>query len=135
MSELTPTDEQARVLTACHTWFREHRGKRRRPPPLLTLGGFAGTGKSFTVAQFVREVGTYTGNRVRVAVCAFTGKAAIHPKQIPTVNEVFTPTDALIDPSFCPVSISSLNTARYACSPPMISAWRSGLSACAGGAR
>ena len=31
------------------------------------------------------------------AALGFTGKAAIHPKQIPAINEVFSPSEALID--------------------------------------
>lgn len=44
---------------------------------LLTLGGYAGTGKTTTIAHAIRSLGTIQGqDRPTIAFCAFTGKAA-----------------------------------------------------------
>lgn len=39
----------------------------------ISLGGYAGTGKTFTVSEIVKKM---EGNRPSIAFCAFTGKAA-----------------------------------------------------------
>jgi len=56
--------EQLAVLDRIAGW------RRKRFPPFLTLGGFAGTGKSTVVAYLAETWGA------DAAVCAFTGKAA-----------------------------------------------------------
>lgn len=43
--------------------------------PLLRIGGFAGCGKTFTVAQTVKTLRD-KNKKIRIAFCCFTGKAA-----------------------------------------------------------
>ena len=57
------SDDQARAFDAVFAWLD-------KPTPFLTLGGYAGTGKSTLIGQ----IRSFT--RARIAVCAYTGKAA-----------------------------------------------------------
>lgn len=66
--QLTVSDlsgDQHEAYAAIKTWM--NRGSRTRP--VLTLGGYAGTGKSTVVSVLAQELGL-------VAFCAFTGKAS-----------------------------------------------------------
>jgi len=58
------SDDQRRAIDAVMLWF----GRARKQN--LTMGGYAGTGKTTIVKQIVATLGD------RVRVCAFTGKAA-----------------------------------------------------------
>ena len=64
---MTLSKEQLDVKNAILDWYRS---KRRYS--YLTLGGYAGTGKS----SLVSEVRKSLPSRMKVAFCAFTGKAA-----------------------------------------------------------
>lgn len=59
------SDDQAAAFSQMHAWEREKSN-------LLTLGGYAGTGKTTLIARFAQEFLDYK----RIAFCAFTGKAA-----------------------------------------------------------
>lgn len=63
--DLILSEDQLRGLDAIDEWFH---AKSR---PYFTLGGYAGCGKSTLVGRFMQE-----SAGLRVAVCAFTGKAA-----------------------------------------------------------
>lgn len=69
--ELAPCDfgmelskDQEVALSAIYAWVHTSN-------PILTLGGFAGTGKSFLISRMLEELKT-----LHINVCAFTGKAA-----------------------------------------------------------
>ena len=64
-TEIELSDDQSEALARVLDWYRG------RQTPLLTLGGYAGTGKTTLIREMVRLVGDS-----RVAVCAYTGKAA-----------------------------------------------------------
>lgn len=85
-NRLTVTDlsvDQHEAYSTIKTWLRSGGGAR----PLLTLGGYAGTGKSTVVSVLARDLGL-------VAFCAFTGKAAsvlgrkLGEQGIPTVQRL-----------------------------------------------
>lgn len=63
------TLEQTRVVDAVTDWFVA------QSPPYITLGGYAGTGKT-TILGPIRERLGRDRHVKRVAFCAFTGKAA-----------------------------------------------------------
>jgi exodeoxyribonuclease-5 len=69
----TPTyqlsGDQAAALQAIGTWYK---GKTA---PYLTLGGYAGTGKTTLIAYLRKALQDYE-EKTAVAFCAFTGKAA-----------------------------------------------------------
>lgn len=60
--------EQVEALRAIGSWYRS------KSQPFLTLGGYAGTGKS-TLIAYVRKALKENDPDTRVAFCAFTGKA------------------------------------------------------------
>lgn len=66
---LTLSTDQETAHDAIINWWRGG-GK----PQTLTLGGLAGTGKTTTIAQVVN---TLRESDIRIAFCAFTGKAAL----------------------------------------------------------
>lgn len=63
------TDEQNEVVGSILEWYREMK------EPYITVGGYAGTGKT-TILGAVRELLGKEKVVKRVAFCAFTGKAA-----------------------------------------------------------
>ena len=63
--EWNPSDDQQQAYEALHRWVDN-------PSPLITLGGYAGTGKTTLLGAWAREV-TQDYN---VAFCTFTGKAS-----------------------------------------------------------
>lgn len=67
--ELSPDQKKAEEALLA---FWKARGR------LLTMGGYAGTGKTTTVAHAIRSFGAATGDKDRPSIgfCAFTGKAA-----------------------------------------------------------
>lgn len=65
------SEDQHRVYDAMISWFNDWRGLGQ----LLTLGGYAGTGKSTVISVLARQL------KCRVAYAAFTGKAANVLKQ------------------------------------------------------
>ncbi len=65
METLTLSPDQSRARDAVHSWYDSGR-------PLLTLGGYAGTGKTTTLGAIAASLG-----HVRIAYCCFTGKASL----------------------------------------------------------
>lgn len=61
--------EQAQALLAVGRWYKE------QSSPFITLGGYAGTGKT-TLIAYLRQALSQHDEDVKVAFCAFTGKAA-----------------------------------------------------------
>lgn len=66
----TLSRDQADALKAIGTWYK---GKTA---PYLTLGGYAGTGKT-TLVAYMREAIEQLDEDLSVAFCAFTGKASM----------------------------------------------------------
>lgn len=66
--ELSP--DQKSALTTLMDWWKDHSSK-----PVITLGGYAGCGKTTIVSVF-RELLWDEDSSLKVAFCAFTGKAA-----------------------------------------------------------
>jgi exodeoxyribonuclease-5 len=61
--------DQANALRQIGAWYRS------RSTPYLTLGGYAGTGKT-TLIAYLRQALRQHDPELRVAFCAYTGKAA-----------------------------------------------------------
>jgi exodeoxyribonuclease-5 len=61
--------DQKQVLVAIIDWYK------KRPSQFLTVGGYAGTGKTTLLAMF-RRVLLKAQPSVKIAFCAFTGKAS-----------------------------------------------------------
>lgn len=61
--------EQANALRQIGAWYRS------RSAPYITLGGYAGTGKT-TLIAYLRQALRQHDPEARVAFCAYTGKAA-----------------------------------------------------------
>jgi tRNA(Met) C34 N-acetyltransferase TmcA len=68
------SDDQREVFDKVMKWY-DNRGE------LLTLGGYAGTGKSTLISIIARELEGATKQEFQVAFCAYTGKAANVLKQ------------------------------------------------------
>jgi exodeoxyribonuclease-5 len=69
----TLSQDQADALKAIGTWYRTPADKRAKP--YLTLGGYAGTGKT-TLIAYLRQALRQLDAEATVAFCAYTGKAA-----------------------------------------------------------
>lgn len=69
------SDDQKQVFEQVMKWYDE------RTSNLLTLGGYAGTGKSTLVSILARELERAGNREFRIAFCAYTGKAANVLKQ------------------------------------------------------
>lgn len=82
--QLSP--DQAQALQAIGSWYR---GKTA---PFLTLGGYAGTGKTTLIAYLRKALQDYEDD-TRVAFCAFTGKATRVLADRLRDNEVMRPRD------------------------------------------
>lgn len=68
------TKDQANALGKLVSWFEVPQTRERQ---YITLGGYAGTGKTFLVAQLCRALNALDEDvRVRVHFCAYTMKAA-----------------------------------------------------------
>ncbi|HSH31275.1 MAG TPA: AAA family ATPase [Candidatus Saccharimonadales bacterium] len=65
----TLSADQAEALTAIGHWYKN------KTAPYLTLGGYAGTGKT-TLIAYLRQALRQHDEDSKVAFCAFTGKAA-----------------------------------------------------------
>lgn len=69
MSDFSLSSDQAKALEQLLGWIKKPVG------PAITLGGYAGTGKT-TVAAALRAVLAQKNSERRIAFCAFTGKAS-----------------------------------------------------------
>ena len=65
MDELELSDDQKMCYDSLLDWYKSHK-------PLITFGGYAGTGKTTLVSKLRNDL----PQAARVAFCAFTGKAA-----------------------------------------------------------
>jgi exodeoxyribonuclease V len=65
----TLSNDQAEALLAIGRWYKD------QSSPFITLGGYAGTGKT-TLIAYLRQALSQYDEDVEVAFCAFTGKAA-----------------------------------------------------------
>lgn len=65
----TLSTDQAEALRRIGGWYKA------KQSPFLTLGGYAGTGKTTLIAYLRKALREYDGD-AKVAFCAFTGKAA-----------------------------------------------------------
>lgn len=64
------TLEQQSAITVLLKWFQDPKKK-----PSVTLGGFAGTGKTTLIAQFKTEL-LKQNKKLKLAFCSYTGRAA-----------------------------------------------------------
>ncbi len=69
MSRYTLSEDQAAALRDIGAWYRN------KSAPFLTLGGYAGTGKTTLIAYLRKALREYD-EHASVAFCAYTGKAA-----------------------------------------------------------
>lgn len=69
MSDFNPTPDQLRAMDQVMDWWKLKKGG------YLTLGGFAGTGKTTLTAELRNKI-RIENDKTRVAFCAFTGKAS-----------------------------------------------------------
>lgn len=63
------TDDQKRALDSMYNWFVNESGSKQ----VMTVGGYAGTGKTTLIKKLIPMLKDHTSGVV--AVCAFTGKA------------------------------------------------------------
>lgn len=68
MSRYTLSQDQAAALREIGAWYRN------KSAPFLTLGGYAGTGKT-TLIAYLRQALREHDEKASVAFCAYTGKA------------------------------------------------------------
>ncbi|MFZ5425159.1 MAG: ATP-dependent DNA helicase [Patescibacteria group bacterium] len=67
----TLSEDQKKAIKTLYLWY-----KAANKPPYITLGGYAGTGKTTTISIFRKAI--YKDNKeVKVAFCSFTGKGAV----------------------------------------------------------
>ena len=70
MTEFALSQDQKKVLEALMAWnIDSHRA------PYITVGGYAGTGKTTVIAQLRKEL-SKVSDLTKVAFCSYTGKAA-----------------------------------------------------------
>lgn len=70
MKDFKLSTDQKAVLDALMSWNTDsHRG------PYITVGGYAGTGKTTVLAEFRKEM-TKLSEATKIAFCSYTGKAA-----------------------------------------------------------
>jgi len=69
MSNIELSVKQEEILLALAGWFKS------KSSPYITLGGYAGTGKTTLVGYFRREI-KEMNTEMSVAFCSYTGKAA-----------------------------------------------------------
>ncbi|MBA3679254.1 AAA family ATPase, partial [Candidatus Saccharibacteria bacterium] len=73
-NQSTLSGEQARALTAIGQWLKAF--EKNGNPQFLTLGGYAGTGKT-TLLAALRTILNTNRPEIRISFAAFTGKAAL----------------------------------------------------------
>src|SRR3989339_580371 len=62
--------DQNKALVELLAWHKDHDRNQ-----FITLGGYAGTGKTTLISIFKNEV-TKAGKRIKIAFCSYTGRAA-----------------------------------------------------------
>lgn len=70
MSDITFSPDQKKVLDALMAWNTD-----AMHAPYITVGGFAGTGKTTVIAGFRKQLAKLSDS-TKVAFCSYTGKAA-----------------------------------------------------------
>lgn len=70
MSKFVLSDDQKKVLDAMLSWNTSNQRE-----PYITVGGYAGTGKTTVIAEFRKEL-TKLSEATKIAFCSYTGKAA-----------------------------------------------------------
>ncbi len=63
--------------------------------PFITLGGYAGTGKTTLIAHIKKEINDLQKDKLKVAFCSYTGRAAQNLKQKLTANKTLRSTDSV----------------------------------------
>jgi len=86
--QFEPTNDQINALNSILTWY--HNPSK----PYLTLGGYAGTGKTSLLAG-LRQVLFKLNPKLTVAFCAFTGKASLVLEQTLTTHQSRKPRDRI----------------------------------------
>lgn len=69
MADYQLSQDQAKTLQAIGAWYKS------KTAPFITLGGYAGTGKTTLIAYLRKALQDYE-DTTKVAFCAFTGKAS-----------------------------------------------------------
>ena len=93
------TNQQAAALSAIGAWLKAY---NKGGPQYITLGGYAGTGKTTLIAA-LRKVLTANMPATKVGFAAFTGKAALVLKRKLVEDKILRPGD----------SISTLHSLMY----------------------
>ena len=73
MTDITPSDSQARAIAAIKDWFANGTAVQQ----VFRVFGYAGTGKTTITRHAIAELGLETGASDGVLYAAFTGKAAL----------------------------------------------------------
>lgn len=89
MVEFSLSQDQSKVLDALMQW-----NTSSSRAPYITVGGFAGTGKTTVIAQFRKELSKLSEG-TKVAFCSYTGKAARVLQQRLRTHEVLKITDTV----------------------------------------
>lgn len=70
MSKFTLSEDQSKVLDTLLAWYAD-----KNRTPYITVGGYAGTGKTTVIAEFRKKL-SKTSELTKIAFCSYTGKAA-----------------------------------------------------------
>ena len=70
---ITLTDEQRKANDFLIDFWKS---KDKKPGAYVTLGGYAGTGKTTIIDYLVEKIKKDSKGKTSIAFCAFTGKAA-----------------------------------------------------------
>lgn len=69
------SNDQKYALDVLTAWYKSHKAGKQTKYPFVTMGGYAGTGKTTLISIYRKELEKIQKN-ISVAFCAFTGKAA-----------------------------------------------------------
>ncbi|MBD3328929.1 AAA family ATPase [Candidatus Dojkabacteria bacterium] len=83
------SNDQKKAIRDLLAWFTS-----RQRTPYITLGGYAGTGKTTVVAKFRRELNKIN-KKIRVAFCSYTGKAARVLRETIAENDAASDNDSV----------------------------------------
>jgi exodeoxyribonuclease V len=82
------SDDQQKAVEVIIKWFNA-----KNKPPFLTLGGYAGTGKTTLMAYVKLQIAEMTENKTKIAFCSYTGKASQHLKNRLVTHRALTTKD------------------------------------------
>ena len=74
MNDIKLSTDQQNALSILVSWYKSHKTGSQTKYPYITLGGYAGTGKT-TLISIYRNKLEEIHKGIKVAFCAFTGKA------------------------------------------------------------